>query len=99
MGMGRKVSKSLEVEVNCMAKPTSPKLISEFNKNSTEIIRIQLTEFVGKQFLNVRVWALRQDGEYVPTKKGLTLRVEQVDDLLEGINKAAEELEKAQEQG
>lgn len=62
----------------------------------TELVRIQLTEFDGKQFLNVRAWALRQDGEYVPTKKGITIRTEQVEDLLEGINKAVKELEKAQ---
>ena len=80
-------------------KTQEPKLITEFNKNSTEVVKVQLTEFDGQQLLDVRVWAVRQGKEYVPTKKGITLRVEQIDDLKEAIDMAAEEIEKTQRQG
>jgi len=73
-----------------------PKLIHEFNKNSTEVVRIQLTEYDGKQLLDIRVWVQNDKGDFVPTRKGISIRVDQIDDLKEAIDKAAEEIEKNQ---
>lgn len=77
-----------------MAKPTSPKLIAEFNKNSSEIIRVQLTTYENTNLLDIRAWIQSDKGNFIPTRKGLTLRVEQVDDLKQAIDKAAKEIEK-----
>lgn len=82
-----------------MAKPTSPKLIAEFNKNASEVVRVQLTEYDSRLLLDIRVWVLKDGKDHVPTRKGIALRVEQVGALKEAIEKAAEEIEKAQRQG
>jgi len=78
-------------------KPES-KLIAEFNKNANEIIKVQLTERYGYQLLDIRVWVLREGAEAIPTKKGLTLRVERIGNLKEAVDEAAERINKAQRQ-
>lgn len=81
-----------------MTKPKTlkPKLISEFNKNASEVVRVQLTEYQGKQLLDIRVWVLQEGADAIPTKKGLCLKVEQVGDLKEAIDKAAKEIKKGE---
>jgi len=48
-----------------MAKSTSPKLIAEFNKNASETIKVQLTEYDGKQLLDIRVWVQNDKGDFI----------------------------------
>ena len=43
----------------------------EIKKNKTEIIRIKLSEFKGKEFVDCRIF-YEKDGEYHPTKKGIS---------------------------
>lgn len=76
---------------------TKARLISEFSKNSVEVIRVQFTEFKEQRLLDVRTWVIGKDGEaYIPTRKGISLRTEQVGELARGILKALEEIEKAE---
>jgi len=77
-----------------MKKPTTPKLVAEFNKNASEVVRVQLTEYDGKQLLDIRVWVQNDKGDFIPTRKGITIRTEQVNSLKQAIEKAAEECEK-----
>jgi len=77
-------------------KTQEPKLIAEFNKNAGEVVRIQLTEYDGKQLLDIRVWVQNDKGEFVPTRKGISLRIDLVDSLKVAIDKAVEEIEKSQ---
>jgi len=81
-----------------MRKPKTlkPKLISEFSKNNLEIIRIQITKLNNQPLLDIRVWVLKDGEEYIPTKKGISIRTEQVDSLKVAIDKAVEEIEKSQ---
>ena len=72
------------------------KLIAEFNKNASEVIRIQLTEYDGKELLDIRVWVTRDEKDWIPTKKGISIRTEQIGDLKQAIDKAAEEIEKGE---
>lgn len=76
-----------------MTKPTSPKLIHEFGKNAVEVVRVQLTEFDGRQLLDIRVWILKNEKDYIPMEKGISLRLEQVGALRDAIVKAAKEVE------
>jgi len=76
-------------------KTTTGKLIAEFNKNASETVRVQLTEYDGKQLLDIRVWVQNDKGEYIPTRKGISLRVEQVRDLKDALEKVEHELEKS----
>ena len=68
------------------------KLIAEFEKNSQEVIRVQLREFRGHQLLDVRVFYHPEEGgEVRPSKKGISVTAE----LVPQIRKAIEEGEKA----
>lgn len=80
-------------------KTLKPKLISEFSKNNLEIIKIQITKLNNQPLFDIRVWVLKDGEEYIPTKKGISIRTEQVDSLKVAIDKAAEEIEKTQRQG
>ena len=77
-------------------KKSTPKLIHEFNKNASEVVKVQLTEYDSKQLLDIRVWVQNNKGAFVPTRKGISLRIDQAETLKEAIDKAAEEIEKNQ---
>ena len=63
-------------------------LIHAFPKNPLEEIRISLTEFKKKQYLDLRVYYKGDDGEYHPSKKGLTLSLDLLSELEEAVKKA-----------
>ena len=66
--------------------------IATFSKNKVEEIRIDLTEYQGHDLISARVWAPSQGtGVKVPTKKGLTLNVRLLPDLIEALQEAERE--------
>ena len=65
-------------------------LIEEVEKNANEVIRIALTEYRGHELLDVRVYYRDDEGDYKPCRKGVSLRVDMIDDLHAAIEKAAE---------
>jgi len=44
----------------------------EIRKNKSEVIRIQLKEYEGHKLVDIRVWYEDENGEYKPTKKGIS---------------------------
>lgn len=70
-------------------------LIYKITKNALEEIRIETTEYQGKEYLSVRVWfdaSRGLDNDWRPSQKGITLSVDLVEDLQKGINKATYEI-------
>ncbi len=65
-------------------------LIHTFPKNPLEEIRVSLTVFKKKQYLDLRVYYKGDDGEFHPSRKGLTLSLDLVPDLEEAMRKARE---------
>jgi len=59
----------------------------EIDKNSLEKIRIQRTKYKGKDLLDIRVFYEAENGEWKPTKKGITVKVALTEKLLDGITK------------
>jgi hypothetical protein len=51
-------------------------LIAQFEKNATEVVRISLTEYRGRKLVDVRVHYTDDEGQYRPTKKGVSLSLE-----------------------
>ena len=67
------------------------KIIKRIDKNSLEEIIIQLTNFRGKDLIDVRVWVKplpHEKGESKPTKKGVSLRIDAISDLIEALKEA-----------
>ena len=65
------------------------KIIHEFDKNSVEIVRTSISDFKGQMYADFRVWRKPDDGgDLQPTKKGLCISVECLDDLLKAVQMA-----------
>jgi len=61
-------------------------LIASFEKNSLEEVRISLTEFKGKELIDLRVYYQPENGEEKrPTKKGITISPEKFPELKKAI--------------
>ena len=75
-------------------------IIHDIDKGGGEIIRIETSEYRGKQYLNLRVWYTdKQSGEFKPTQKGVTLRPELYEELKEAVLKAEPEIQKMLAEG
>jgi len=78
-------------EVNKMEK----KLFGEIEKDSTQKIKISLKEFKEMEFIDIRVFFSPTDGardDFIPTKRGITLRVEQLKEFEKIISLVVQEL-------
>ena len=70
---------------------TEQRLIDQFNKNSIEKIKVHLQKYRGEKYLDLRVWVQSNAGENggeIATRKGLTLHVELIPDLIKALQKA-----------
>lgn len=67
-------------------------LIGEIERNRTEKIRVELSNYRGKDFISVRIYFLADNGEWRPTKKGVTVRPDQLDELIGLLNQAKEKV-------
>jgi hypothetical protein len=72
-------------------------IIKDIKRNDREIIRIEVSEFEGKELINLRIWyqAIDNRGDivYKPTKKGIALNITQYSDLKEGIDRIGQYIE------
>jgi len=74
----------------------SARVIGQFQKNSSEIIKVQLQEWKGEPYVDIRVWVAGEDGApgAQPTKKGITLSAELLPELKAAIEKTIEIIER-----
>jgi hypothetical protein len=67
----------------------SSRVISEFQKNSVEFVRVCLSEFKGSLYFDVRIWvqeAAGEPGNLKATKKGICLNIELLNDLRQALD-------------
>ena len=58
----------------------------EFQKNGRgEVVRITREEYKGADLVNIRVWFTADDGELRPSKNGLTIRGDQITQMIEAL--------------
>jgi hypothetical protein len=63
-----------------------PRVVYSFPKNSREEVRATLTTFKGRRLADIRVWAADDEGDGDhPTRKGISVRVEDLGKLLEAV--------------
>ena len=65
-----------------------PIKIADIEKSRAEIIRIEISEYKDRKYLNIRTWYKNDEGEYSPTKKGVALALDKISDLKMAIEKA-----------
>ena len=68
------------------------KTIAELDKGEDQV-RVSLSEFHGRQYVDVRAFYMADDGEWKPTRKGVTLNPELMREVHDAIGKSLEELE------
>ncbi len=59
----------------------------ELEKSPTEKIIIEDSEYKGHQLVSLRIYFLADEDEWRPTKKGVTFKREQLDEVLEALQK------------
>ena len=65
--------------------------IGVIEKNRLDELRISLDEYRGHRFVSVRTYTEREDSpEKVPTKRGVTVKPDQVRELIEALQQAEE---------
>ena len=56
-------------------------------KSENERVRVALNEFSGKMLLDIRTYFQAEDGDWRPTKKGVSLGADKLDELKESLTK------------
>ena len=54
----------------------------ELERSETEKLIIESSEFKGRDLVSLRIYFLSQNDEWLPTKKGVTFRREQLGDVI-----------------
>ncbi len=57
----------------------------DIQKNSLERIRIQRSEYKGHELIDIRVYYEAENGEWKPTKKGITFSLSLANEVIKGI--------------
>jgi hypothetical protein len=61
-------------------------IIKDIDKGNGEVIRVEMSEYKGAQYLNLRVWYTdKNTNELKPTQKGITVKPELYDALKEAV--------------
>ncbi len=63
-------------------------VLGEIQKNATEIIRISKESFKNKDYIDIRIYFQNDEGEWKPTKKGVTFAPDKIDEVIEILKTA-----------
>tara|TARA_B100002019_G_scaffold52679_1_gene44882 strand:+ start:957 stop:1178 length:222 start_codon:yes stop_codon:yes gene_type:complete len=59
--------------------------IIEIKKNKTNYVQIELREYEGHPYVDVREFYDAEDGKRLPTKKGITFTPKVLDSVIDGL--------------
>ena len=68
-------------------------VIAELEKNQKEKIRVSIEEYRGTKFIDCRVYWEDEQGQWKPSKKGIALNSECINEVIEALQKASKKLE------
>lgn len=67
---------------------SDPIIIKDIDRGRGEVIRIEVSEYKGKKFLNLRIWYTDKEGVLKPTQKGVAFTPEMYEELKAAILEA-----------
>ena len=65
-------------------------IIHEVEKSDTEKIVFSLNSFKGADYLHIRVYFQAENDEWLPTKKGVSISAQRIEEIYEGVSKLRE---------
>ena len=68
------------------------KTIRDIEKG-TDLVRIELSEFKGNQYIGARIYYMDDKGDWKPTRKGITLTPELMEQVRDSLSEALDEIE------
>lgn len=74
-------------------------IIGEIQKTGTDKIIVTVKEFKGKTYVDVRTFFENDEGEMIPTKKGVSLTPENLDELIGLLTEAKGKLQEGGPEG
>ena len=63
--------------------------------DGAERLQVAVKEYQGKPFVDVRLWWRTDDGRYLPGKKGLSIRVRELHEVVRALGDAERQLGQA----
>jgi hypothetical protein len=60
--------------------------LATFRRGPRSELRIVLDEYQGKTFVGLRIWDQTQGGAWLPSKKGVSVRMIEVGELVRALN-------------
>lgn len=75
-----------------MANKKEEKELAVIERSETEHLKISISEYNGKSYLNMRIFFTTDGGEtWIPTKKGVTFTPDQIEILRDAVDDAMKE--------
>jgi hypothetical protein len=78
---------------NSTSAPDGMNVVHTFVKNSFDEVWTYLQPYRGKQFAHVRIFTTGDRDEMLPTKKGITISLNDVPKLVEAVNALVDAVE------
>jgi hypothetical protein len=67
-------------------------VIGQVERSQTEVIRVSTEEFKGRSYVDVRIYFEDNEGEWKPTKKGVTINPDKLEQVIELLKEAQDKL-------
>jgi hypothetical protein len=61
----------------------------DVRRSDSERLRVTVSEFRGRSLVDLRIWFANESGEWKPGRAGVSLRVDQVAEVVQGLLLAA----------
>ena len=74
-------------------------IIAEMEKGWNEKIVFRLNEYKGRQYFDLRIYYEDDEGEWKPTKKGISVQLDRFDEFKENLGKLGKAVGKAPPDG
>lgn len=69
-------------------------IAGEFARGEKDKLVVSVREYEGRPYIDCRIYFLGTNGEWLPTKKGITVRTNEMHNFSDAIEKSIVELER-----
>lgn len=74
------------------------RVVATFKRNPTEEVRAGIKEFKGRRYIDLRIYYMDDQGEWKPTRKGISLATDFMPELKAAVERLEKELEENEQE-